>query len=124
MLREWLGRLFGPRPYVPPSTEDLIRCLLDKRIDLGGRDDCAMALEYSDDPEAEAALGTVALDPETEPILAETVAESLATIWVRQNRLDEALLRQLSGEALLAARNMIGALRPEWLSRLPGSAQP
>jgi hypothetical protein len=121
VIREWLGRLFGSRPYVRPTTGEFIRCVLDKKIDLGGRLDCVTALEDSDDPEAEAALGKVALDPETEPMLADAVGDSLAIIWVRQNRLNEDLVKRLSGDALLGARNIIGALRPEWLSRLPSS---
>jgi hypothetical protein len=116
--RDWLGRIFGARSYVRPSTQELIRCLMDKNIDEGGRDDCAMALEDSEDPDAEAALATVALDPETPELLAETCGESLAFIWVRRGQLNESVVQQLQGDALEGARKIIQALRP---GGLPGS---
>ncbi len=82
------------------QPQGLIKGLLIKNDDVAGRDDAAMDLGAYDEPEVEQALIQVASDPETEPVVVRSCAESLVEIWIRQERLPEKVLPHLRPEAL------------------------
>lgn len=63
--------------------KSLIAILLDPTAEFGDRDDAAMALSESDDPETVEALLKIALDAGADADLADRVGESLAAIWRR-----------------------------------------
>ena len=80
--------------------QGLIHELLIKNGDVAGRDDAAMDLGAYNEPEVEQALIQVASDPETEPVVVRSCAESLVEIWIRRERLPEHILPHLRPEAL------------------------
>jgi hypothetical protein len=90
----------------------LIRLLLDLRADHGDRDDAALALAESDEPGAEHALALIALDPQTDPDLAETCGEALAQVWARRGALDVEVLQRLPARARALTAATVKVLRP------------
>ena len=62
-----------------------ISILLDATAEFGDRDDAAMALSESDEPDAAEALLRVALDVGSDADLADRAGESLSAIWRRNN---------------------------------------
>ncbi|MFE3070938.1 hypothetical protein [Streptomyces sp. NPDC059247] len=67
----------------PQRTRYLIRVLLDAGVDIGGRDDAAMDLYESDDPQAREALLVVASDVLTPCMVLASAGESLGQIAMR-----------------------------------------
>jgi hypothetical protein len=100
------------------DLEGLIKALLDARDESGDRDDVAMTLASSDQPEAEAALLTVATDPSSDPDLSDRCGESLALIWSRRGDIDVDTIAKLNVVARRVALGTINALSPSLSERL------
>ncbi len=62
---------------------ELVAILLDPTAAFGDRDDAAMAMSSSDEPEVVEALLSIALDASADADLADRAGESLAAIWRR-----------------------------------------
>jgi hypothetical protein len=73
----------------------LISVLLDSSAEFGDRDDAAMDLEAFDEPEAEEALLTIALDPMVDEFLADRAGESIWGIWKRKQKYDANIVRKM-----------------------------
>jgi hypothetical protein len=84
-----------PAKQNPPDLRALLSYLLDRSADLGGRDDVAMDLWESDDPEAEAALIQLALDHTENVVLIDSAGESLRSIWERKGKLDQDVVARM-----------------------------
>ncbi len=96
----------------------LISVLLDENATISERDDAAMDLSSYDEPEAEAALISVATDPDVDEIVAWSVGESLAEIWCRKGRMDRTAISRFSGPALSELKGFIKNNKPAWLAVL------
>ena len=96
----------------------LIKFLLDKTVDLGARDDCAMDLADYDDEEALEALYKCASDPIEDNIIQGSCGESLAEIMVRTSQLNKKYVTGLSEYAFVELKNYFENTKPEWLVEL------
>ena len=92
--------------------------LLDPTANVGKREDAALDLGASDQPEAEHVLLRVARDPQTDPRLAETCGEALGEIWCRKGKLNLEALQQVPESVRLSATAVIESQRPEWLAQI------
>lgn len=99
------------------QPEAAVRALLDPNAK-DDWDDIAKDLAAYDEPDVEAVLARLAIAPTTDPDLAETCAESLATIWSRRGGFDSDILRRLPSTARRAAIGTMKALKPEWAKSL------
>lgn len=109
-----------PERRTAAQPQGLISVLLDQSAEYGDRDDAAMDLGAYDEPEAEAALLSVACLPETDPDLAERCGESLGEIWSRRASLSRGGLLKLTGAAREEALRILEARRPEWRAEVEG----
>ena len=100
------------------DKEYLIKFLLDKTIDLGARDDCAMDLADYDGEDSLGALYKCASDPTEDNIIQSSCGESLAEIMVRTSTLSKKYTDGLSDFAQLEFKSYIKHNKPEWLSEL------
>ncbi len=100
---------------IEQNMKQLIAVLKDKSARIDERDDAAMDLSSYDTPEVCAALLEVALDPETDEIIAASCGESLAEIWDTRGTIDIQSLDLLSGPARAEALNYLQAKHPEWI---------
>lgn len=107
-----------PRRDKYKQPEGLIGVLLKTDAEFGDRDDAAMDLGEFDEPEAEEALLTVAEDPATDPMLAESCAESLGEVWARRETLNVSKLRRLTGEPLTMVLRQLERARPQWREQI------
>lgn len=60
------------------------KILKNKNIPLADRDDVAMDLKFYDEPDAENTLSEIVLDDTEDPLIIDTVLESIAYIWKRK----------------------------------------
>jgi HEAT repeat protein len=100
------------------DKEYLIRFLLDKTVDLGARDDCAMDLADFDDEEVLQALYKCASDPNEDNLIQSSCGESLAEIMVRKSLLDGKYIKGLSAYAFSELKNYFANNKPEWLTEV------
>jgi hypothetical protein len=92
----------------------LIKFLLDKSVDIGARDDCAMDLADYNDDEALQALYKCASDPLEDHIIQSSCGESLAEIMVRTSSLNKKYIEGLSQHAYAELKAYINETKPEW----------
>lgn len=96
------------------QPEGLISVVLNSEAPDADRDDAASDLGEYDEPEAEAALLTVATDPATENNLADSAGESLAEIWLRSGSIDAEKLGRLTWPALRIFIPAVLQKRRDW----------
>lgn len=96
----------------------LIKNLLDKNVDLGLRDDCAMDLSAFNDEEALAALYNCASDPRENSMIQSSCGESLAEIMLRNSSLDERFILGLSTAAKAEIKGIWKVKHPDWIEKL------
>eukprot|EP00611_Tribonema_gayanum_P014040 TRINITY_DN25300_c0_g1_i1.p1 TRINITY_DN25300_c0_g1~~TRINITY_DN25300_c0_g1_i1.p1 ORF type:complete len:108 (+),score=3.18 TRINITY_DN25300_c0_g1_i1:176-499(+) len=77
----------------------LIATLADVAADHGDRCDAAIDLAAYDEPEAEAALLSIALNHAEDPNIADEAGHSLWEIWSRNDASEPALIERLHPEA-------------------------
>ena len=96
--------------------QNWVRILLDTNSsDLSGRDDAAMYLADSDEPEAFSSLALVGSDLATPKVLAWSCGESLGEIWCRRGQVDHDVFMRLTPPAQQEAKDIIKARRPDLL---------
>lgn len=100
------------------DKEYLIKFLLDKTVDLGARDDCAMDLADYDSEDVLGALYKCASDITEDNIIQSSCGESLAEIMVRTSTLSKKYVHGLSDLAQLEFKSYIKRNKPEWLPEL------
>jgi hypothetical protein len=103
------------------QPEGLISVLLDKSARIDERDDAAIDLRKYDEEIALESLLQIAIDPNEELTLMETCGESIAEIWVRNNRFNFDVYNKMHPQAQLEAKGYIKIRKPEWLIHLCGS---
>ena len=96
----------------------LLETLLDKSVDAGARDDCAMDLADYDGADVLKFLNVVGSDKSEDWVLQSSCGESIAEIMVRTNRLNKEYLTGLSEHALAQFMGYIKAHKSEWLHEL------
>lgn len=96
----------------------LIKSLLDKTVDLGARDDCAMDLADHDTEDVLAALYKCACDKSEDEVIQSTCGESLAEIMVRTNVFRKEYIAGLSQHAFAEFRAFLTTTKQEWLSKI------
>lgn len=96
----------------------LIKFLLDKTVDLGARDDCAMDLADHDTEDVFTALYKCATDKSEEEIIQGTCGESLAEIMVRTNIFRKEYSVDLSEYADAEFKAFIKSEKQEWLDKI------
>jgi hypothetical protein len=94
------------------TVTSTISTLLDGTAEFGDRDDAALALALSDEPDAERALLVVASDKGADMDLSDRCGESLARIWCRHGTVDGNTIEQLNAVARRVALATIQALSP------------
>ena len=100
------------------DKEYLLKHLLDKTMDLGVRDDCAMDLADYDGEDVLQALYECASDPNEDNIIQSSCGESLAEIMVRTSTLSKKYFHKLSDFSKAEFEGYIRHYKPEWLSDL------
>lgn len=93
------------------TGQSLIAILLNPTASEAERDDAAMDLAAYDGTDVEEALLVIGSNSSTPSTLAASVGESLAEIWLRNNRFDADAFAQLKGEARMEAEKRIRARR-------------
>ena len=93
----------------------LIECLLNKKADLGGRDDCAQELARFDDSAVIEALKLVACDESEDETILDSAGESLGLIWARQHEVDSTVFNALRPVARTTATQVLEELAPNLL---------
>ncbi len=96
----------------------LIKFLLDKNVDLGARDDCAMDLADYSDEETLQALYSCGSDPLEDKIIQSSCGESLAEIMVRNLFLNKQYIVGLSDYAVAEFKGYLKNKKPEWLEQI------
>jgi len=95
--------------------------LLNKKAEYGDRSDAATDLAAYDEPEAEAALAQVAMDPSEDEDLLDHCGEALATIWCRKGRMDSSVFAKMPPPARTIAEAIIRDKSPRLLGSKPAS---
>ena len=93
----------------------LIECLLNKKNDLGGRDDCAQQLASSDDSAVIEALKLVACDEGEDETILDSAGESLGLIWARRREVDPMVFNALRPVAQTTGVQVLEKLDPSLL---------
>lgn len=100
------------------QVELLVEILLDKKEEIGARDDAAMYLGKFDDESAMNALIQIAKDNHEQEILLWSSGESLGYIWVRKKKFDRTIFDSLLPEAREELSSVIKTMDPEWAKTL------
>ncbi|MUV14157.1 hypothetical protein [Noviluteimonas gilva] len=95
------------------QPEGLIDVLLDQSAEVGDRDDAAMDLGAYDGEDVEAALAQVACDPATDEMIADSCGQSLAELWCRKGRVNDAILVRLTPASLRISLALLEARAPD-----------
>lgn len=96
----------------------LIKFLLDKTVDLGARDDCAMDLADYETEDVFAALYKCASDKSENEVIQGSCGESLAEIMVRTNIFRKEYSVDLSEHADAEFKAFIKNKKQEWLNKI------
>ena len=96
----------------------LIKFLLDKTVDIGARDDCAMDLADHDTEDVFAALYKCASDKSEDELIQGSCGESLAEIMVRTNVFRKEYSVDLSKRADAEFKGFIKNKKQEWLDKI------
>ena len=95
-----------------PVAVQLIAILNDPDAPEGDKDDAAMDLEFHSGAWFEQAIFAILRREGFTSVLAQMCAESLAGIWAREGRIDEAFSQELHGPALDEVLGILGARAP------------
>lgn len=102
------------------KLKDRVPALLNllKNGDPDEQDDAATDLwEFADERVVEP-LAAIALDPQTNIVLAETCAESLADVWVNLGYYDRKLVKKMKSHLRKEVLGTFKSRRPEWHDEL------
>ncbi|GEK03149.1 hypothetical protein ACWDU8_11365 [Streptomyces sp. NPDC003388] len=112
-------------PMTPPPDDpvavQLIAALNDPAVPEGDQLDAAMDLYEHSGPWLEQAVFEILRREDFRSVLAQLCAESLAEIWAREGRIDEAFFPELRGPALDEVLGILGARAPHLIP--PGTRQ-
>lgn len=92
----------------------LIEILLDHNARLDERDDAAMDLYATDEPEALEALIKIASNSDEDLLLLTSSGESIGEILIRKQNLDTMILKKMQKQALAEALAIIKEKKPNW----------
>ncbi|WP_043932603.1 hypothetical protein [Bacillus sp. EB01] len=96
------------------DKEKLIEYLLDENIDDATRDDCAIDLSNFPEEDVIAALIKVANNLNGEEMIRASCGESIASIWLKIDKIDFEALKSLEKPAYSEAIGLIRNNKPHW----------
>jgi hypothetical protein len=96
------------------DKEKLIEYLLDENIDDATRDDCAIDLSNFPEVDVIAALIKVANNLNDVEMIRASCGESLASIWLKNDKIDFEALKSLEEPAFSEAIGLIRDNKPHW----------
>jgi hypothetical protein len=99
------------------QAEQTVKTLLDKKLELRVRDDCAEELARYSDPVSEEALVRIGADASEDEILLDTCGTSLGERWVRDRRVDLVAMGRLSPVARRIAEAIVSKYAPQLMKR-------
>lgn len=102
------------------NIDKSIEILLNKNYSNNAiRDDIAMELKYSDNPQVLDALVKISMDHNEEYIILSSAGESIGVIMSRTSNCNMAYLNKIHPIALREALSAIAVEHPEWWDKFP-----
>jgi len=102
----------------------LVDLLLNREIEDSSRDDAAMDLSVFNDTLVEKTLLKIASNTDENEMVADSCGESLAAIWVRNNKFDLYQYNKLTKPARFAFKNYINNYKSEWIEKYNLNGRP